>query len=267
MIIAVSVAATLNLSGSKSKPTAKTAYGVVSIPNHSYFVTDTTKSADGCHGTGNYTDLAGGGTVTISDNVGSVIATTNLAPGKIDVNGFCEFNFSSPKVPTNRGPTACRSRDRDGRPVASICQHGVRQIATRAFIAERRGDSAARATSPRQGGTGLHHLVGRGPSDLGSTKRVLADAGYCSAENLDAAADYNAEQGSEFFIATGRTKHDEPQPVAPRGPIPKSATRKQLLLRGLDGAQGEWLLLSACHNLRKLHGHIGMDGLSALATG
>jgi hypothetical protein len=104
MIIAVSVAATLNLSGSKSKPASKTAYGVVSIPNHSYFVTDTTTSADGCHGTGDYTDLAGGGTVTISDNVGTIIATTHLAPGKIDVNGFCEFNFSAPKVPTNRGP-------------------------------------------------------------------------------------------------------------------------------------------------------------------
>lgn len=38
---------------------------------------------------------------------------------------------------------------------------------------------------------------------------------------------------------------------------------KQLLLRGLDGAQGEWLLLAACHNLRKLHGHIGVAGLAA----
>ena len=37
---------------------------------------------------------------------------------------------------------------------------------------------------------------------------------------------------------------------------------KYLLLRGLDGAKGEWLLLSACHNLRKLHNHIGNDGLS-----
>ena len=37
---------------------------------------------------------------------------------------------------------------------------------------------------------------------------------------------------------------------------------KQLLLRGLDGAQGEWLLLAACHNLRKLHGHIGLAGLA-----
>ena len=41
---------------------------------------------------------------------------------------------------------------------------------------------------------------------------------------------------------------------------------KQLLLRGLDGAKGEWLLLAACHNLRKLHRHLGNDGLAALAT-
>ena len=41
---------------------------------------------------------------------------------------------------------------------------------------------------------------------------------------------------------------------------------KQLLLRGLDGAKGEWLLLAACHNLRKLHAHIGIDDLAALAA-
>ena len=40
---------------------------------------------------------------------------------------------------------------------------------------------------------------------------------------------------------------------------------KHLLLRGLDDqARGEWLLLAACHNLRKLHGHIGINGLAAL---
>jgi hypothetical protein len=39
-----------------------------------------------------------------------------------------------------------------------------------------------------------------------------------------------------------------------------------LLLRGIDGARGEWLLLAACHNLRKLHTRIGTDGLAALAT-
>ena len=31
-------------------------------------------------------------------------------------------------------------------------------------------------------------------------------------------------------------------------------------------AKGEWLLLSACHNLGKLHNHIGTDGLAALKT-
>ena len=40
---------------------------------------------------------------------------------------------------------------------------------------------------------------------------------------------------------------------------------KHLLLRGLEQARGEWQLLAACHNLRKLHGHIGVSGLPGLA--
>lgn len=133
--------------------------------------------------------------------------------------------------------------------------------------------------------------------------QVLADAGYSSEDNLNLAAEVSAQTGVEFFIASGRQKHDDPAPAAPRGPIPKNATpkqrmarklktkrghtvyarrkvivepvfgqmatlqnAKQLLLRGLDGARGEWLLLAACHNLRKLHGKIGTDGLAGLAT-
>jgi len=133
--------------------------------------------------------------------------------------------------------------------------------------------------------------------------QVVADAGYCSEDNLNRVADVSAETGTEFFIAAGRNKHDDPVPVAPRGPIPKNATgkqrmarklktkrgravyarrktivepvfgqmatlqnAKQLLLRGLDGAKGEWLLLAACHNLRKLHGNIGLDGLRRLVA-
>ena len=133
-------------------------------------------------------------------------------------------------------------------------------------------------------------------------REVLADAGYCSADNLDQAAEMTAASGTKFFIATGRSKHDAPLPASPRGRIRKDATprermarklttkrgrasyarrkvivepvfgqmsilqnAKQLLLRGLDGARGEWLLLAACHNLRKLHGHIGVAGLSGLA--
>ena len=56
--------------------------------------------------------------------------------------------------------------------------------------------------------------------------QVLADAGYCSANNLERAAHFTAEHGTEFFIATGRRRRDDPPPVAPRGRIPNDATDK-----------------------------------------
>ena len=40
--------------------------------------------------------------------------------------------------------------------------------------------------------------TGRAPA------RMLTDAGYCSADNLQKAAEMTAETGTEFFIATGR---------------------------------------------------------------
>ncbi len=47
--------------------------------------------------------------------------------------------------------------------------------------------------------------------------QMLADAGYCSEDNLTRAAEVTASSGTEFFIATGRTKHDDPIPASPRG--------------------------------------------------
>lgn len=136
-----------------------------------------------------------------------------------------------------------------------------------------------------------------------AAEQLLADAGYCSADNLEKVAETAEQTGTEFFIATGRRKHDEPAPPPPRGRIPKDATpkqrmarklmtkpgraayarrkaivepvfgqmsilqnAKQILLRGHDAARDEWLLLAACHNLRKLHGKVGISGLGALAT-
>ena len=133
--------------------------------------------------------------------------------------------------------------------------------------------------------------------------QMLADAGYCSEDNLARAAECSERDGTEFYVATGRAKHDDPPPPPPRGRIPNDATRKQrmarklttkkgravyarrkaivepvfgqmqtlqngkqLLLRGIDGARGEWLLLAACHNLRKLHGKVGVTGLTGLAA-
>ena len=120
---------------------------------------------------------------------------------------------------------------------------------------------------------------------LGQPKRTLADAGYCSTDNIDNAAD----TGHDVLLATGRLKHHEKVPDAPRGPIPNNATSRermarrlrtkqgradyarrkaiiepvfgqmkvkqnagQLRLRGLAGAQGEFTLHAICHNLRKL---------------
>ena len=113
----------------------------------------------------------------------------------------------------------------------------------------------------------------------------LADAGYCSQDNLEQISDTKVNA----LIATGRIKHDERVPDAPRGPIPKDATARELMarrlrtkkgradyarrkaivepafgqmkvrqhaghlrLRGLAGAKGEWTLHAICHNLRKL---------------
>ncbi|MES4909608.1 MULTISPECIES: IS1182 family transposase [unclassified Streptomyces] len=133
-------------------------------------------------------------------------------------------------------------------------------------------------------------------------KQALVDAGYCSETNLEAARERQLACGTDTFMATGRLIHDEQVPPAPRGRIPKDATLKermarklrtkpgkaaysrrkaivepvfgqimtcqdgrQLLLRGEDGARGEWRLLAACHNLRKIFRHAGTTGLAGLA--
>ena len=116
---------------------------------------------------------------------------------------------------------------------------------------------------------------------------VLADAGYWSEANVLALEAKDIEP----IIATGRRKHAEPLPVAPRGRPPQGlsvkermrrklatvrghalyARRKaivepvfgqikhargfrQFLRRGLVRVQHEWALVCLSHNLLKLHG-------------
>jgi transposase len=130
-------------------------------------------------------------------------------------------------------------------------------------------------------------------------EQALVDAGYCSEANLQAAADRKASHSTDTFMATGRLAHDEQVPAVPRGRIPANATPKErmarklrtkpgmaaysrrkaivepvfgqimtcqdgreLLLRGEDGARGEWRLLAACHNFRKVFRHAGTAGLA-----
>ena len=125
-------------------------------------------------------------------------------------------------------------------------------------------------------------------ANVGKPARFLADAGYWSDGNHQALLDANVDG----YIATGRLKHNEEIPAAPRGRIPNNATPKQrmarklrtnkgravyarrkvipepvfgqmktlqdagqLLLRGQHAARAEWVLHATVHNLRKLAAH------------
>jgi len=116
---------------------------------------------------------------------------------------------------------------------------------------------------------------------------LLADAGYCSDENLAAIADTTIDA----YISTRKQKHGERPGPCPRGPLPKTATRvdrmsrklhtkagaavyaarkaivepvigqikhargfRQFLLRGFEKVQGEWALVCTTHNILKLYG-------------
>jgi len=116
---------------------------------------------------------------------------------------------------------------------------------------------------------------------------VLADAGYCSAENLAAVGRFTS---IEAYIATRKQKHGERPGPCPRGPIPQGATAlkrmarkletkkgaavyaarqgivepvigqvkhargfRQFLLRGIDKVQAEWSLVCTTHNVLKLY--------------
>jgi len=115
---------------------------------------------------------------------------------------------------------------------------------------------------------------------------VLADAGYCSEENLGAMAGTTIDA----YISTRKQKHGERPGPCPRGPLPTTATiidrmarklhtkvgaaiyarRKamvepvlgqikqargfrQFLLRGVEKVQGEWSLVCTTHNILKLY--------------
>ena len=73
-------------------------------------------------------------------------------------------------------------------------------------------------------------------------KQVSLDAGYCSEENLE----YLERKKIDAYVATERLKHNE-KPPAPRGPIPKDATRTDRMRRKLRTVAGK-----AIYALRKI---------------
>lgn len=144
----------------------------------------------------------------------------------------------------------------------------------------------------------VHNLEAIG-AELPAQASLSADAGYFSADNVR----ITHEQGLDPHIATGRFKHSEPPPPAPRGRIAKNATPKQrmarklktqkgravysrrktivepvfgqidtvqngrkLLLRGKQAARAQWRLTCAVHNLLKLHRAGGLGLIQELNT-
>ncbi len=69
---------------------------------------------------------------------------------------------------------------------------------------------------------------------VGRPRTLLADAGYFSADNINAAR----AAGIDPLIATGRLKHGQQPEPAPRGRIPNGLTPKQLMARKLRTKKG-----------------------------
>lgn len=133
-------------------------------------------------------------------------------------------------------------------------------------------------------------------AELPAGAALAADAGYFSEHNIV----ITAQHGLNAYIAIGKAKHDDPPPIAPRGPIPKDATPKQrmarklktktghaaykqrktivepvfgqlrtvqdagqLLLRGESAAEDQWSLSCAIHNFLKLYRNGGLAAIRA----
>ncbi len=116
--------------------------------------------------------------------------------------------------------------------------------------------------------------------------QVLADAGYCSEDNLSAIS----ATGIDAFVSTRKQKHGVRPGPCPRGPLPTGATRvdrmtrklltkaggavyarrktlvepvfgqikqargfRQFLLRGVETVRREWALVCTTHNILKLY--------------
>jgi transposase len=181
-----------------------------------------------------------------------------------------QYNFTDPESRIMKGP--------DGFVQAYNAQVAVDDLQ---FIV---GQAVTQETNDKKQ---LVPMIATITQQSGSTPSVLlADAGYCSDENLAAieATEIDA------YISTRKQKHGERPGPCKRGPLPTDATRtdrmtrkvqrqpgaaiyaarkaivepvigqikqargfRQFLLRGLAKVQGEWSLVCTTHNILKLY--------------
>ncbi len=192
-------------------------------------------------------------------------------------------DFPSPKAQRNfTDPESSIMKGRDGFIQAYNCQAAV-DGASQTILACEVSAVASDATQ-------VEPMVIEILDNLGELPDLATlDAGYFSEANVEALKSL----GVDPYIAAGRQKHGEESPPPARGRIPRSATAKermqrklrtrkgrriyarrkaivepvfgqikgrgfrQFLLRGEQKVRGEWSLICATHNLRKLYGRMG----------
>jgi transposase len=181
-----------------------------------------------------------------------------------------QYNFTDPESRIMKGP--------DGFMQAYNAQVAVDDLQ---FIV---GQAVTQETNDKKQ---LVPMIATITEQSGSTPSVLlADAGYCSDENLAAIEATKIDA----YISTRKQKHGERPGPCTRGPLPTDATRtdrmtrkvqrqagaaiyaarkkivepvigqikqargfRQFLLRGLAKVQGEWSLVCTTHNILKLY--------------
>jgi len=82
--------------------------------------------------------------------------------------------------------------------------------------------------------------------------KVSSDSGYYSDSNVA----YLEAEGIDGYVATGRQKHSEKVPSAPRGRIPKDATPKQRMARKVRTKKGRATYAKRKHIVEPVFGQI-----------
>jgi transposase len=181
-----------------------------------------------------------------------------------------QYNFTDPESRIMKGP--------DGFVQAYNVQLAVDDLQ---FIV---GQAVTQETNDKKQLLPMITTITRQTGDV--PEQLLADAGFCSEENLAAIA----MTPIDAYISTRKQRHGERLVPCPRGPLPTTATRvdrmsrklqtktgaavyamrkaivepvigqikqargfRQFLLRGFTQVQGEWALVCTTHNILKLY--------------
>ncbi len=187
-----------------------------------------------------------------------------------------QYNFSDPESRIMKGGDGFLQAYNAQAAVEGVCQLIV-------------GQTLTQAANDKQQLTPLLQAVEQQSGQR--PQQVLADSGYCSEQNLESVeAPEKPEQKIDAYIATKKQQHGQRAAPAPRGRIPRAATRVErmqrklrtkagakiyaqrkgivepvfgqikqgrgmrgFLLRGLEKVRGEWALICLTHNILKMH--------------